>query len=81
MTQEQAQGALIAEIIAFELETQLAVSSRTRSSTLENTMVKELCQQTRDKRLIKEQHLMFPSFSVDVCRSLGEMHYHVMHVL
>jgi hypothetical protein len=80
VTLEHAQGALIAEIIAFELETQPAVSSRTRSSSLQNTLVKELCLHTRDKRLIEEQHLKYPSFSADVRRSLGEMHHHVWHV-
>jgi hypothetical protein len=81
VTQDEAQGALIAEIIAFELETQPSISSRTRRSTLDNTIVMELCQHTRNKRLIEERHLMFPSFSVDVRRSLGELHYHVSNDL
>jgi hypothetical protein len=81
VTQDEAQGALIAEIIAFELETQPSISSRTRRSTLDNTIVMELCQHTRNKRLIEERHLMFPSLSVDVRRSLGELHYHVSNDL
>jgi hypothetical protein len=80
VTQEEAQGALIEDIIAFELQTKSVVSSRTRRSTLVTSKVKELCRKTRRRRLKEEQHLMFPSLSGDVRRSLGEMHYHVMHV-
>jgi len=77
VTQEEAQGALIGDIIEFELEPNSAVSSRTRRSTLKTVEVMELCRQTRRKRLREEQHLMFPSLSVDVRRSLGEMRFHL----